>query len=33
LRNNERCLAFYPAVSEAFLEVSDLRGQFLTIHL
>jgi hypothetical protein len=28
VRNNERYLAFYPAVSQAFLEVSDLRCQF-----
>jgi hypothetical protein len=28
--NNERYLAFPPAVSQAFLEVSDLRGQFLS---
>jgi hypothetical protein len=28
VRNNERYLAFYPAVFQAFLEVSDLRTQF-----
>jgi hypothetical protein len=28
VRNDERYLAFSPAVSEAFLEVSDLRRQF-----
>jgi hypothetical protein len=28
VRNNERYLAFYPAVPQAFLEVSDLRAQF-----
>jgi hypothetical protein len=33
LRNNERYLAFSPAVTQAFLEVSDLRCQFLPIHL
>ena len=29
MRNNERYLAFSPAVTQAFLEVSDLRAQFL----
>jgi hypothetical protein len=29
VQNNERYLAFSSAVSQAFLEVSDLRGQFL----
>jgi hypothetical protein len=33
VQNNERCLAFSPAVSQAFLEVSDLRTQFLASHL
>jgi hypothetical protein len=33
VRNNERYLAFPPAVPQAFLEVSDLRGQFLSGHL
>jgi hypothetical protein len=33
VRNNERYLAFSSAVPEAFLEVSDPRTQFLTIHL
>jgi hypothetical protein len=28
VQNNERCLAFPPAVSRAFLEVSDLRVNF-----
>ena len=28
LRNSERYLGFYPAVTQAFLEVSDLRPQF-----
>jgi len=29
VRNNERYLAFPPAVPQAFLEVSDLRRQLL----
>jgi hypothetical protein len=29
VRNNERYLAFPPAVTQAFVEVSDLRRQFL----
>jgi hypothetical protein len=33
VRNNERHLAFYPAVSEAFLEISDPRTQFLVHYL
>ena len=33
MRNNERYSAFSPAVSQAFLEVSDLRSQFLPFHL
>ena len=33
MQNNERYLAFSPAVSQAFLEVSDLRGQFFSVRL
>jgi hypothetical protein len=33
VRNNERYLAFSLAVTEAFLEVSDLWGQFVPPHL
>jgi hypothetical protein len=33
VRNNERYLAFPPAVARAFLEISDLRTQSGTIHL
>jgi hypothetical protein len=33
LRINERYLAFPPAVPQAFLEVSDLRSQFLIHYL
>jgi hypothetical protein len=31
VRNNERYLAFSPAVPQAFLEVSDLRGRFFRL--
>ena len=31
MRNNERYLAFHPAVPQAFLEVSDLRPQFISV--
>jgi hypothetical protein len=31
VRNNERYLAFSPAVSQAFLEVSDLRSHFFKL--
>jgi hypothetical protein len=33
MRNNERYSAFSPAVSQAFLEVSDLRAQFISVYL
>ena len=33
VRNNERYLAFYSAVPQAFLEVSDLQPQFGSVYL
>jgi hypothetical protein len=32
VQNNERYSAFPPAVSRAFLEVSDLRSQFISVY-